>query len=239
MTDVLRVITGCSQRKGLLAKLESQLRDAGIPFFCEVDPDAFYPGTARLMGEYVGNMRRWLDKWGDAENLVFCDAWDVLFYGTLEEVAAKVPETGILMAAEKNCYPDAYLGPFFLDRGPWRFNNCGLLAGKPTEVDNWLTAVEKHPAYHPRIMDQQWFNYRLLDAENDFPVDHWTSLFYCYFMDQGELQVQDGHPVNTITKARPNFVHFNGKTEPTNFFLRYGIDQGVKITIRKQELQPV
>jgi hypothetical protein len=128
----------------------------------------------------------------------------------------------------RNCWPDTYLAEHFAGSAPWRFVNGGLWAGTPESILLWCDEIETHPAYSPKMIDQQWFNHRRLQGDPVTQLDTDASLFYCMIHDQSELAFDKGIPVNTLTGHRPNFIHFNGKTDPTMFFLRQAVSKGFK-----------
>lgn len=205
---------------------EEQLANAGIPLCLEVDQAANYPKGMRTLGDHVKNLRFWLAKHGDCENIVFSDAWDVLFYGNAEQVVEKIPERGVLLAAERNCFPDGHLAGKFVGLTPWKFANGGVLAARTEELRKWLDGVERHPLYQPNLLDQEWFNLRLLEGDPLIRIDRQCELFYCMHLDAGEMGFQNGHPFIATTQTHPQFIHFNGKHDPTKF-LRQA--QGQKI----------
>lgn len=224
---MLQVITSCTQRRGLLPMLEQQLSDAGIAF--HVEPIDSMPNNVGNLGTKIKFMHRMLDKFGAASHLVFTDAWDVLFYGTEEEVIGKIPNGVPLLAAERNCWPDAYLAPNFKGSTPWRFVNGGLMAGCPEGIAKWIDEIESHPAYIPEMIDQQWLNHRSVNEEHRItPLDRRTELFHCCLMDQGELQFENGRPINMLCGTHPNFLHFNGKTDISPFMMRRMVSLPIK-----------
>lgn len=227
----LKVVAECTHEAGFLPLLRAQLAKAGIPLCLDVNSTAKYQNGMRTLGQHVANLRRWTEKHQDAEYLIFTDAWDVLFFGTAEEVIAKIPETGVLMAAERNCFPDSHLAPQFKGETPWKFVNGGLLAGKTTEIAKWLDYVEACPSYQPGMIDQQWLNYRLLNEwvnviyEPLIRIDRNTELFYCMYLDEGEMQPRGGKPFNALTGNSPNFIHFNGKHDASKFLKQIGANR--------------
>lgn len=216
---MLQVIATCTQRKGLLPMLEKQLDTAGIAF--HVEPLAHMPNGVGNLDWKVKYVRRMLDKFGDVEHLVFTDAWDVLFYGTERDVVSKITGDVPILAAERNCWPDAYLAPHFPGDTPWKYPNGGLMAGTPETIDNWLRMIVTDPSYCKWLVDQQFLNHRRLQGHvMTSGLDTHTELFYCCFQDQGELQFENGMPVNALCGTRPSFLHMNGNTELAPFMMR-------------------
>lgn len=213
--EELQVVTFCTKPAGLLAQYQEQLQNAGMPL--AIEPLREMPHNVGNLEFKIKNFREALEKYR-AKRIVFSDAWDVLFYGTKDEVISKIPD--VLCAAERNCWPDAYLAEYFKGGTPWKFFNGGLMAGTRDGLLDWLERIEKHPQYQPKLIDQQWFNFRLMECDPIAPVDEYTRLFYCMILEQGELQFKNGRPANTLLGTAPNFIHFNGKTDSTMFFLK-------------------
>jgi hypothetical protein len=206
----LAVIASCTERKGLMPRLEHQLAEAGIPLL--VDLCSPYPGRVRTLDVFMAALRRMLEMTRDYRNLVLIDAWDILFYGTREELLAKIPENGVIFAAERNCWPDAYLAPCFPGKTPWRFLNSGTLAGTRDNFLKWADEVESHPAYMPEMIDQQWFLHRCAQKSPLTVLDDRTEISYCMFLEKSTLIFKDGKLYNPICDSHPLFLHFNGNS---------------------------
>jgi hypothetical protein len=159
-----------------------------------------------------------LKHFSDYKKIIFSDGFDVLFYGTAEEVIRKIPNDRVLLAAERNCYPDPSIASQCIGDTPWRYANGGLTAGTPENINAWIDSIEKHPLYHPEALNQQVFN--MLRAENSplVPIDSRTELFYCAFIDEGELGAENGMPINKLCGTHPNFLHFNGGADNSGWF---------------------
>jgi hypothetical protein len=223
VSNSLLVIASANERNGLLDKMESQLARADIEFYLNVLPDLSWRIIICLefrlkILESMATLFKSRDK------LIFVDAWDMLFYGTKEEVLDKVwGRYTPIIAMEKNCFPDLGVSNFFpnLLNVPWKFINGGGLAGSPEQILWAVKEIRKHPGYEPKMVDQEFYNLLLLTRSLPFQCDYRTSLFYCMFKDQGELIVNDGErrPFNQVTGTYPNFIHFNGK-EDYHIFLK-------------------
>ena len=134
-----------------------------------------------------------------------------MFYGTKEEVIAKIPEDHVLCAAERNCYPDPSLVPNIPGNTPWRFANGGLTAGTPRSILDWVDKIEAHRYYNPTGLNQGFLNALLAESSPLVQIDSRTELFYCLFGETCELEFRDGLPRNTVCNTSPNFIHANGK----------------------------
>jgi hypothetical protein len=162
--------------------------------------------------------RDWAARFTDYENLVISDAFDVLFYGTIDEVVSKIPTDNVLLAAERNCYPDPTIASRCTGDTPWRYVNGGLTAGTPARILEWMDALESCPYYHPQALDQQVLNMLRADNSPLTPIDSHTELFYCAFIDEGELGAENGMPLNKLCGTHPNFIHFNGGADNAGWF---------------------
>ena len=237
MKDLL-VVAGCTCEQGFLAEYRRQLEDADIDFLLYRIPQ-IPNGSCGNIGMKVENMRRVLREHGFCyRKIVFSDAFDVLFYGTKDQVMQAIPDDDVLLAAEKICFPDLYLSSYFEGTTPWRFVNGGVMAGTPENVSRWLDAVEADPGYHPALIDQQFLNLRLLQGSPLTPIDSTTKLFFCMAKEAGELDFDHGRPLNTLCGTAPCFFHFNGHWDATNFLMRHHLSLQIPSTGIK-ELQNV
>ena len=213
----IAIIAGATEVKGLMSKLSKQLELAGIPFV--VDEQIKYTNpVGRTLGVLVASLERLLERTSEFKYLVWVDAWDVLFYGTKEELIAEVAARAygtILLGSERNCWPDAYLSASYPGKTPWRFANTGTIAGRRDNLMRLVGQIKSHPAYHPDYIDQQWFNHRLLEGWGPLTLDAQTELVYTMFMERGTLEFKDGKLYNPLCGSRPLFVHFNGNSGGT------------------------
>jgi hypothetical protein len=211
MVNDLIVVAGATHREGFIDEYEQQLANAGIQFHLE--PLSDLPGGANsiTIRRRLAYMRAMCDKFSDYERIVMTDAWDVLFFGTKEEVLEKVPSTGLLVSTERNCYPEPGLAPQFTSASPWRFMNNGMLCGVPGEILKWCGEADGHGDMN--ILDQAWFNRARAKKSPWFGADEHTMIFYVVSATQedGALQVKHGRPWNTRYDSFPNFIHFSGK----------------------------
>ena len=145
----LIVISYATKRAGLLDIYERQLADAGIDFYlCPILPLTTWEQLSTI-GFTIGMVREMLDRFKDYEHIVFTDAYDMLFFGTQEEVIGKLDrgnilllQNPILMAAEKNCFPDPTVADKIRGDTPWRYANGGCFAGTHTALARWIDYLE-------------------------------------------------------------------------------------------------
>ena len=215
---------GCSKESGTMRQYCQQLKDAGIDVHVETITTDFpnLQGGGTLGGK-MDWCRRLTQQFQDYQKIIFSDAFDVLFYGSKEEVLEKIPDDYVLSAAEKNCYPDPNIAAFIPGNTPWRFFNGGLWCGTPENIFKWIDAIEHHPSYNPNILDQQFFNWVLSQKyTNSFlHIDSYTNLFFCLYCGYPELEFQNGVPYNTFCRTHPNFIHANGKWDNSEMLRKY------------------
>jgi hypothetical protein len=173
------------------------------------------------LGWKVQKFREFATSYSRFEKIVLSDAWDITFYGTKEDALSKIPDDHVLQAAEKNCYPDLSMAGSIPDRGPWRFVNGGLTAGRPGIILRWLELLESHPLYNPGCLDQWFFNALLAEGSPLCNIDAETMLFFCLFGGYAELEFEKGLPVNTVYGTHPNFCHRNGGWSGDEMFGKY------------------
>ena len=101
MNDLL-VILCATKERGTMQEYLGQLKDAGIDTHVEPILDI---GEANCLGGQIEGERRLTRKFHHYKKIIFSDAFDVTFYGSKEDVLRKIPD-GVLLAAERNCWPD-------------------------------------------------------------------------------------------------------------------------------------
>lgn len=210
MNEVI-VVAGATHREGFIDEYEKSLADAGIPFHLEdIGP---LPGGANSisMRKRINYFRKMAEQFVDYQTIYITDAWDVMFFGTKQELIDKAPET-FLCSAERNCYPEANLAGIITGDTPWKYCNNGMVAATPTWLLAWCGMAEQTPDLDS-MLDQGWFNRRRAEGSPLTPLDETTKLFYVVsaWLEDGALQVKDGRPWNQTCNTFPNFLHFSGK----------------------------
>jgi hypothetical protein len=204
----LIVIMACTSPQGTMHKYLQQLYDAGIESYVDTIKDF---DAVNNIGGQIAAVRRLTKQFSDYEKIVFTDAFDVLFYGTKEDVLGKIGDH-VILPGERNCWPDPSLALYMPGETPWKFVNGGLLAGRPAVILDWLDKLEQHSTYHPKANNQGWFNLLKSLGCPLITVDEKTELFYCLFNENDELQMEGDRPVNSVFGTHPNFIHANGKS---------------------------
>lgn len=216
MNDLI-VVAGATHRSGMLDEYEAQLAAAGIDFHLwPLDP---LPAGANSinMARRIAYIRAVAERFSDQSKIVMTDAWDVMFFGTREEVIEKVPENGVFVSTERNCYPEPHLASKFTAASAWRFMNNGMLCGSPKNLLAFAELASTEGDLS--ILDQAWFNRNRVSGHPFFGADEYTMLFYVVSATQedGALQMKNGRPWNTRYDTFPCFLHFSGQC-PTDRF---------------------
>lgn len=151
----------------------------------------------------------------EVTEFVFCDAFDVLVFGSPEEFSKKlINPYKILVSAERGLWPPS-LHPFrssykIFEHG-FNFLNSGLYYA-PSQL--FIQEVENNPPFY-EIDDQLWMNLKYLlqvwiDGGN-ITCDNSQSVFNSHsFIKEGEYGYENGRI--QILGNEPVFVHSNGKT---------------------------
>jgi len=213
MTDLLVISAATSDSGGTFPQYREQLAAAGVPLHVEHLDPALGPPDATI-GATLPHIRRLADQFSSYSRLVMTDAFDVSFFGTKEDVIAKIPTDRVLWAAEKNCFTDPHMAtPIaarYPERGPHFYANGGVLAGTPQMIYEWTERVERHHLYAPFFINQTFLNILLADGAEFMQVDWQTSLFFCLYSGYPELEFERGFPVNVTWRTHPNFIHASG-----------------------------
>jgi hypothetical protein len=211
--DVM-VVTSCTGEAGLAHAYDLQLKGAGIDHCFETVPFA----TSSFFME--ARLQYWHDlavRFQEYKMIVITDAWDVLFFGTKDDLLDKLQHS-VLMSSEQNCFPGPEFGYEELtDKidGPtaWKYANPGMVAADPVQLIQWVTKARK--TVDLEQSDQAWCNRRLYDSQVPILLDYNTSLFYVISyndgrLEDGSLQIKDGRLWNATCDTYPNFFHFAG-----------------------------
>lgn len=226
MSDELCVLTASTvgpdhPESGTLALYLSQLDAAGIDNYCE--PMTDFPSNGGSLQYKISGLRRRVIENLHYQKLVFTDGHDMQYFGRKEELISKIPDAGVILGAERNCYPEAHIAHTIWTPRPFAFANGGWLAGTPESFIAWFDAIERHSQYEGTMLDQAFFN-RLLAANDPLiMIDDHTDLVYCTYGEEGEiadLQWENGLPVNTLYGTHPNFVHCNGHWPSEHIYAR-------------------
>ena len=217
MPDLL-VVMGATKVRGTMNLYMRQLSDAGIEVYARDISGLDAPFNLGMKIEYM----RWAGSmFSHYEKLVLSDSFDVTFHVFRNSVLRKIPDDGVLWAAEKNCYPDKSIEDRIPNVGPRRFANGGLLCGTPRAIVEWANAAQSHPGYRADMLDQEFLNERLAESSPLCRIDSRAEIFCCLYGGYEELEFNNGIPRNRDTGTSPNFLHANGNWSSHAMLGRY------------------
>ena len=218
----IAVVVGISKRAGTFDKYEAQLQKAGIPLHIEPMAAEWANNNLGDLNLKIASLRRLLPKLRDYRKLILTDGWDMLFYGTREELIAKTLDD-VLLSAERVCWPEPELAPRCFDTGTeWRYVNGGGMAGSHEALTAWTEALAAYAPEHGEFVDQRLLNRLRVQNSHLANIDSTTKLFYTMTRESGQLEVRDGRPYNRFTGEYPNFIHHCAKLLPDKFLKMMG-----------------
>lgn len=154
----------------------------------------------------------------DHDVVLFCDAYDVFFGDTTEEVVRRFIEMGtrydVLFSAEKYCWPDENLASEFTHKNPqlndgyydtpFKYLNSGLFIGRVGELKKMIPNK-----INPMDDDQLYYQKKYLSGEQNIGID-----FECYIFQTNDDDVRfDGKNrqlYNPTTRSFNCIYHGNG-----------------------------
>jgi hypothetical protein len=147
-------------------------------------------------------------------HFIYTDAWDTFVLGTPSEL----PEiSGLLISAERNCYPYPELeSQYPTNKSPWHFVNGGGWGG---EVKQFLRLYESKPPTN-EMNDQVWLTERFLALHHegwvklDCNCEVFQTIGFCEEDRDFDLPTR----TNKITNSMPLFWHGNGHTPMNNIY---------------------
>jgi len=203
--------------QGLMLAYLDQLESAGVKVHHEAATE--HKNELVTIGYRLYRAHRAARQYPD-HKIVISDAFDVMLFG--KDFEDKIPDDYVLLAGERNCYPDSTQSVLIEGPTPWKFANGGLLAGTSKMLLKWAEALQSHPLYWPSLNDQAFYNSLLVRGRIPFTaIDYSTELFYCAYQEKTELQFNQGVPHNTSCGTYPNFVHFSGRWPSGEILSRY------------------
>lgn len=158
----------------------------------------------------------------DITHFFFCDAYDVVLLGDMEEALMKIKANcgldKMIIGAERGCWPDGSLETYYAkhEHG-FNYVNSGLYFAP---VKLFLELFEKDaPEYSTD--DQLWLTRKYLFENNDknIVLDTSCNVFQNYsFLRDGDYKYENGWLSNENTHTKPVFVHGNGRTDLTKVY---------------------
>jgi hypothetical protein len=160
------------------------------------------------------------DEANDITHFFFCDAYDVVVLGTMDEAISKIEDKSkIVVGAERGLWPpDLQVHDSKFEHFDHGFNyvNSGLYFA-PKEVFIGYFEVNK-PEYSTD--DQKWLTETYLNQKNDnIVLDNNCNVFQNYsFLKDNDYDYGFTRLINKNTDTQPVFVHGNGRTDLTKVY---------------------
>ena len=167
-------------------------------------------------GQKVNLLYDYIQDLPDHDVILFCDAYDVFFTDTTEEIVRRFIEMGnrfdILFSAERICWPDTELESVFetknpqLDEGyvdtPFKYLNSGLFIGRVGEIKKMIP-----DRISPTSDDQLYYQKKYLSGEQKIGIDSECYIFQCH---EPQVYRHGKQMYNPITNAFNCVYHGNG-----------------------------
>ena len=160
----------------------------------------------------------------DRDIVCFIDAYDVLAFGSKDELKEKFIEmdTDFLISAEVNLYPGSVKNfPDLPSKTIFRYVNSGTYMGYKFAVKEFLTwkSVNEAMKYIEDGGDQHYLIAYFIEyyKTKRILLDHDQKIFQLMFgVSWHDLKIRDGRLWNSVLDTTPNFVHFNGDSHLTD-----------------------
>jgi hypothetical protein len=156
--------------------------------------------------------------------ICFIDAYDVIAYGSEEELVSKFKEHNcdFLISCEANCYPGEFKErhPILNTKTVYKYINSGTYIGYQFAVYDFLTwkSVDKIEQDCKHGTDQYYLMCYFLEnyKTKRIMLDYDQTIFQVmYGISWHDFEIVDGRVYNTILKTVPCFLHFNGDANIT------------------------
>lgn len=164
----------------------------------------------RGFGTKLLTVRDYLIANPDITHFFFCDAYDCVVLGTMEEALSKLDVNNITVSSERGCWPQPDLEKYYQERFDHRYNylNSGLYFA-PRE--KFLKLFEVDPPEYASD-DQLWLTNKFLFEDHDIILDNDQKVFNSHsFIDEGEYGYENGRL--QINGNEPVLIHSNARTE--------------------------
>lgn len=188
------------------ANLRDTLKNAGIELNEIILPFTFGQQYDQLYN-YCVNYH------GDASHLLYNDAFDVVCFGSIDEVMDKFQtlDCKMLISTEKACFPYAHkAGLYPASATEWKYINGG---GSLFEIEYFINAVKQMP-FDINYIDPDYLLKLYLNDLKSVKLDCQCSIFQTIaHSSPAEWTYKNNRFENNITKTKPNLFHGNGRTD--------------------------
>lgn len=150
------------------------------------------------------------------DDFIYLDAYDNYCIAGPDEFEYKHKTgTGIIISAEKGCYPDIQnMGKFPTVPHEWKYLNSGQIYGRR---DVFMNLFEQNPVRFEDD-DQRWYTERYLERRSSISLDYCNIFQSVAFEVEGDFTLTYNRLYNNKTHTFPMFIHGNGKTDMTKFY---------------------
>ena len=150
------------------------------------------------------------------EDFIYLDAYDNYCIAPPDEFNYKHRGgTGLIISAEKGCYPDSHnRGKFPIVPHEWKYLNSGQIYGRR---DVFMNLFEQNPVRFEDD-DQRWYTDRFLERRSSISLDYCNIFQSVAFEVEGDFTLTYNRLYNNKTHTFPMFIHGNGKTDMTKFY---------------------
>jgi len=157
--------------------------------------------------------------------ICFVDAYDVIAYGSEEELVSKFKEHNcdFLISCEANCYPGEFSAkhPILNTKSVYKYINSGTYIGYQFAVFDFLDwkPADEIKTFCKNGTDQFYLMSYFLEhyKTKRILLDYDQTIFQVmYGISWHDFEIRDGRVYNTILNTTPCFLHFNGESNLTN-----------------------
>ena len=152
----------------------------------------------------------------DIEEFIYLDAYDNYCIASPHEFKFKKKDYPMILSSEKGCYPDTHkMGMFPVVNHEWKFLNSGQIYGTK---EHFINVYNTNP---PRFEDddQRWYTERYLAMRDTIGLDYCNIFQSVAFEVEGDFTLTYNRLYNNKTHTFPMFIHGNGKTDMSKFYL--------------------
>jgi len=152
----------------------------------------------------------------DIEEFIYLDAYDNYCIASPHEFKFKKKDYPMILSSEKGCYPDTHkMGMFPVVNHEWKFLNSGQIYGTK---EHFINVYNTNP---PRFEDddQRWYTERYLAMRESIGLDYCNIFQSVAFEVEGDFTLTYNRLYNNKTHTFPMFIHGNGKTDMSKFYL--------------------
>jgi len=152
----------------------------------------------------------------DIEEFIYLDAYDNYCIASPHEFKFKKKDYPLILSSEKGCYPDTHkMGMFPVVNHEWKFLNSGQIYGTK---EHFINVYNTNP---PKFEDddQRWYTERYLAMRESIGLDYCNIFQSVAFEVEGDFTLTYNRLYNNKTHTFPMFIHGNGKTDMSKFYL--------------------